>query len=351
MNFTCYQHLYKFSFALLLMLSACHVTTPSQAQALELPPPGSYYHGVYPGGKTGAEDDLTPADVAGYEQTVGREVAWVYFSNNWYRSRAFPEATATWIRERGKVPFIRLMLRSSDENPTPDPLYTLEAIARGNFDADLQAWGQVARDFSTPLIVEWGTEMNGYWFAWNAKWNGRENGAERFRQAYRHIVETIAAPNITWVFHVNADDDPVQPWNRLEDYYPGDDVVDWLGVSVYGAQTPQDDYWTDPVEQLDAVLPRLETLANKPIFLLEFGVTTNSPLGSASDWADSLFSSLLSSRWPSIRGFSWWNETWQNDDNPAHDTDMRVQNDPDLARVFRERLESDKVLSRPIFTE
>jgi hypothetical protein len=348
MNFT--AHLYRFSFAFLTLLSACQSTLPGQAQSLELPPPGSYYHGVYPGGKTGAEDDITSADVESYEQTVGREVAWVYFSNNWYRSRAFPLDTATWIREGGKVPFIRLMLRSSNENPTPDPLYTLAAIAKGDFDADLKAWGTSARNFATPLIVEWGTEMNGYWFPWNARWNGREEGAERFRNAYRHLVTTINAPNITWVFHVNADDDPVQLWNRLEHYYPGDDVVDWLGVSVYGAQTPQDNYWTDPVEQLAAVIPRLEKLAHKPIFLLEFGVTTNSPLGKASDWADSLFTALLEHRWPSIKGFAWWNETWQNDDNPAHDSDLRVQSDPNLADVFRKRLETDKVLSRPVFS-
>jgi Glycosyl hydrolase family 26 len=351
MNFTHSYHFRTFSYILLFMLSACQTSSLLRAQSLEPPPVGFYYHGVYPGGKTGAEDDLTPADIESYEQTVGKKVAWVYFSNNWYRSRAFPLATATWIRERGSIPFIRLMLRSSDENPTPDPLFTLEAITRGDFDADLKAWGEVAKGFGTPIIVEWGTEMNGYWFAWNATWNGREGGAERFRQAYRHIVQTIAAPNITWVFHVNADDDPVESWNRLEDYYPGDDVMDWLGVSVYGAQTPQDDYWTDPVEQLNAVIPRLEKLADKPIFLLEFGVTTNSPLGRASDWAASLLTALLEPRWPNIKGFSWWNETWQNDDNPAHDTDMRVQSDPDLASVFKERLESDKVIGQPIFTE
>lgn len=346
MNFTHHQHLCKFCFALLLVLSACQTHTPSQAQSLEPPPAGFYYHGVYPGGKTGAEDDITPADVESYEQTVGRKVAWIYFSNNWYRSRAFPLTTATWIRERGAIPFIRLMLRSTDENPTPDPTFTLESITKGDFDADLKTWGEAARDFATPVIVEWGTEMNGYWFPWNAKWNGREEGAERFRQAYRHIVETINAPNITWVFHVNADDDPLQPWNRLERYYPGDDVVDWLGVSVYSAQSPLDDYWTDPIEQLDAVIPRLEKLADKPIFLLEFGATTNSPLGSASDWANSLLTPLLDNRWPSIRGFSWWNETWQNDDNPAHDTDMRVQSDRQLADVFRNHLTSQKIIEK-----
>ena len=46
------------------------------------PTAGHLLHGVFPGGKTGEEDDLTPRDVDIYENTVGRRVSWVYFSNN-----------------------------------------------------------------------------------------------------------------------------------------------------------------------------------------------------------------------------------------------------------------------------
>ena len=34
-------------------------------------------------------------------------------------------------------------------------------------------------------------------------------------------------------------------------------------------------------------------------------------------------------------GFSWWNERWENDNKPAHDTNMRVQDNPALADVFQ----------------
>ena len=30
--------------------------------------------------------------------------------------------------------------------------------------------GAAAQPF--PMLVEFGTEMNGYWFPWNGKWNG-----------------------------------------------------------------------------------------------------------------------------------------------------------------------------------
>jgi hypothetical protein len=326
---------------------------PTVLQRIAVPPAGQYYHSVYPGGVTGAEDDITAADVDAYENAVGHRVAWVYFSHNWYNGRAFPSATADWIRARGSVPFIRLMLRSNCEQDIAEPLFTLAAIENGTFDSDLRAWGAAARAFATALIVEWGTEMNGRWFSWNGVWNGGAGeGPRRFREAFRRIVGIIrgqGATNITWVFHVNNEDDPDMEWNRLENYYPGDDVIDWLGVSVYGAQTPLDDEWPIFSKGLDAVAPRIMALApDKPLFILEFGVSAGNPLGKPGPWANSALSSMLANRWPQIRGFSWWNERWENDDNPEHNTNMQVQSVPGLAEVFRRCLASNNVIDRPI---
>jgi hypothetical protein len=134
--------------------------------AVPSPPAGKLYHGVYPGGITGEEDDITPADLSSYQATVQRTAAWVYFSDNWYRSRSFPLATATWIRDAGSVPFIRLMLHDSAAR-TPNKRFTLAHVLRGDFDADFRTWGRAAQAFGTPLIVEFGTEVNSSWFPWN----------------------------------------------------------------------------------------------------------------------------------------------------------------------------------------
>jgi hypothetical protein len=313
------------------------------------PPAGNLYHGVYPGGVTGEEDDLTLADVQAYEGAAGKHAAWIYFSDNWYHGRAFPTETATWIRTHGSIPYVRLMLRSTAEQGRGDSLYTLKNILSGMFDNDLRAWCDGARGFGTRLIVEYGVEVNGQWFPWNGRWNGggatrgygdpnQPNGPERFRDAYRHIIQTCrdeGAENITWVFHVNDGDWPSASWNRFENYYPGDDYIDWLAVSVYGAQTPLDHYWDVFRESMDVAYPRLVSLsAAKPIIVAEFGVTANNPLGSQSQWAQDALTDITAFRWPHVIAFSWWNEWWQNDDNPAHDTDMRLQTNPPLADVF-----------------
>jgi hypothetical protein len=90
------------------------LSAAAQDVVLQLPFSGRIYHGVYPGGIDGEEDDITLNDVLRYEAACGKQVAWVYFLNNWYRSRAFPLATAKWIRADGAMPYIRLRLRSED---------------------------------------------------------------------------------------------------------------------------------------------------------------------------------------------------------------------------------------------
>lgn len=324
---------------------------PAPASAsIPLPPAGRLYHGVYPGGRTGEEDDIRLADLTAYDAAAGKTAAWVYFSDNWYHGRAFPTSTAAWIRRAGRVPYIRLMLRSDPDGGRADPVFTLARILSGAFDNDLHGWCAGARDFRTRLIAEYGVEVNGEWFPWNGKWNGggirtgygdpaQPDGPERFRDAYRHIIQICrdeGANNITWVFHVNDGDWPQVNWNRFENYYPGDEYIDWLAVSSYGAQTPSDDYWPVFRESMDAVYPRIAALSPaKPIIVAEFGVTNGNPLGSQPQWARAALTDLINLRWPRVVGFSWWNERWQNDNNPAHDTDMRLQANPALARVFQ----------------
>ncbi len=150
-------------------------------------------------------------------------------------------------------------------------------------------------------------------------------------------MRAAGAHNITWVFHVNYNDSPQAAWNRFENYYPGDDVIDWIGVSVYGAQKPDNNQWPEFRSVMDSVYPRLAALsATKPIIVAEFGATRDNILGSQALWAQRALGDLSSNRWPRVIGFAWFNQSWQNDANPRNDTSMRVQDNPSLAVVFQE---------------
>jgi hypothetical protein len=335
------------------------VTAGTATAQIAPPPPGKLYHGFFYDGPALNEHDVTAGDVARYEQAVGRKTTWVFFSDNWFESRKFPIATCGWIHDLGKIPYVRLMLRSDLEQNHREKFYTLGKISAGEFDQDLRGWARDAKAFKSPILIEWGTEPNGDWFSWNGKWNGGvEKGPAHYIAAYRHMVDVMraeGADNLLWVWHVNWFDSPEAQGNRFENYYPGARYCDWLGLSAYGPLTPTTHDGTESLRfKMREAYPRLTRLApGKPIVLAEFGCDLHNRRVSAEAWAKSALDDLFSGRWPAVIGFCWWNEAWENDDDSKHDTDMNILHDPGLTNVFRTEFarHADKIQEAVVTTD
>ena len=104
--------------------------------------------------------------------------------------------------------------------------------------------------------------------------------------------------------------------------------------------------------EIDQVYPRLTKLApGKPIIVAEFGCDFASQGGGSGSAPDALHD-LFDRRWPAIIGFCWWNESWENDDVVAHNSDMIILHDPALTSVFRTELEKegDRIRRRRSFS-
>jgi hypothetical protein len=245
------------------------------------------------------------------------------------------------------------MLLSSAAIPRPDPVYSLENILAGRFDPLLRKWMQDARAFGSPLIAEYGTEVNGWWFPWSGLYNKGDgtyaDSVARFRATYQHIIQIAreeGACNIRWVFHVDPWDEPVEEWNRFENYYPGDEWIDWVGVSVYGRQLPSEKHAVSFRYQMDWVYARLQQLTSKPVIVCEFG-TIDDP--HQAEWTKSALADLLEGRWPKVIGFSWWNAAFKNDPVTGRWSNMRVEENPALQAIFRDYVGRERaVISRPI---
>jgi hypothetical protein len=84
--------------------------------------------------------------------------------------------------------------------------------------------------------------------------------------------------------------------------------------------------------------------------IAEFGCDLHNPKVSASAWAASALEDLFSGRWPAVIGFCWWNESWENDDDKKHDTDMNILHDRGLTNVFRTEFgrHANKIQETPI---
>jgi hypothetical protein len=80
-------------------------------------------------------------------------------------------------------------------------------------------------------------------------------------------------------------------------------------------------------------------LQGRPVMISEFGFTRTpeEPTGKkAAQWAHDALEALLSGNWQQVRGFSWWNEAWEND--PPPHTEMRVQKLEALKQTFQSQL-------------
>ncbi len=335
---------------------ACVLVPPTDAQA---------YHAAFPD-FGGTEDHVEADRLRRFEHAAGRDVAWAYFSNNWFDGEIeFPTEAVGLIDSEGTVPFIRLMARSGFGKGR-DPNFTMRSIAEGAWDKDLRRWCRSAAATGIPLLAEFGTEVNGFWFPWNGRWNGsgsrpwgdpaQPDGPERFRAAYTRIVELCreeGADDITWFFHADVGGWPEAGWNRPWRYYPGDDVVDWVGLSDYGPQKPGEP-WETFHERMDATFAELKDRIgdDKPFAVLEYGAAATEDRAQQArkaHWLTRAASLVGREHWPEIRGLAYWHERWKNGNGSV--SDLHIDSSRAVRAAYRESLGGDEFSSVAEFDE
>jgi mannan endo-1,4-beta-mannosidase len=176
------------------------------------------------------------------------------------------------------------------------PLLTLEPwgsdniereIAHGGHDDTLTEWAEAIQRYVTgynsdaKLYVRFAHEMNGDWYPW-----AENPGAyTEMWQYFRRLVVTkdgVNRSNCRWIWCVNCDDTSDED---AEDYYPGDDLVDWGAVDGYNfGNTASWSSWRSPANTFDTMVERVNDVSDgKPMAIPEFGTTSHGD-GSKSQW-------------------------------------------------------------------
>ena len=265
-----------------------------------------------------SDEDWVKTDLINqFEQLAGRKLVWAYFTQGWYVSLDFPRQTVLDVWRNGQIPFIRFEPSSAHFagapplETLPEQTYTLQHIVDGQFDPQLRRWADAVHDTNIPLLIEFGPEVNDDNRPWNAKWNGAgqtdgygdpnyPDGAERFRDAFRHIVDLFReenATNVTWFFHADGTKQ-WDWWNELKWYYPGDDYIDWIGITEYGNLSP-DEPMIPFTDKLDAssVYNDLSSISQRPLSILETGAVENGTHQKAA-WITPALGALSQDRYP-----------------------------------------------------
>ncbi len=148
-----------------------------------------------------------------------------------------------------------------------DPADSLAALLAGRFDTQLRTQARALATYHGPIYLRFAHEMNGDWYPWAVGVNG--NTAAQYVAAWRHVHALFEqqAPTLQarWVFAPNALG-PASTTDDLGAMYPGDDVVDVLGLTGYEHRGSR------PQETFGATVEALSRLGPQPVVLAEIGV-------------------------------------------------------------------------------
>lgn len=176
-------------------------------------------------------------------------------------------------------------------------------IAAGVHDMAIIQWAMrvktwIEKGEGRSLLIAPLQEMNGDWVPYGMD-------PEGFKASYRRFIEIfqsvrIDETKVRWVFAPNAWS--VWPY-RTTDYYPGDDVVDFVGVSVYnfGSLAGR---WTNVFDSGLGALNEIRGFApHKPYLITQVGSSTAG--GDRDAWLRDLFGVAAAD--PNVVGLMYFN--------------------------------------------
>ncbi|MBL3607348.1 glycoside hydrolase family 26 protein [Rhodovulum sulfidophilum] len=232
-----------------LSLAALSLATAAPAEPVEAPP-GEMPFGVY-------DPDGAFAD----DPEVSIEHLFLPWEDVYLPSLIDADAYAR-ARGRSVLATIEPWTWNRSERNTPDMLQ--EGIASGDYDRYMASICAVLNLFESPVTVRWAQEMedDSGQFIW-AGWD-----PATYKAAYRRMVDICreTAPEVAYMWSPLGEE-------GLEAYYPGDDYVDIVGLSVFGLQPWETAILGEEQSFRSILAPRYARVAafGKPVVVAELG--------------------------------------------------------------------------------
>lgn len=302
-----------------LATAEAELATPS-ASPVASPDPTAEPPPVEPlrwGAYVGWQDE----DLRNFESLVGQPVDLVADFVHWGNEREFPMHYTATARDAGKTLVIYWEAKDYNVEGPEDPRFNYDAILAGQWDDYLEAFAQAAATYGGPVILVPFNEMNDNVSPWDGTVNG--NSPAKHIAGWRYVREKFrtTAPNVTFGWAVNSLSVPNEPGNQIEEYYPGDEYVDYVGVDGFN--------FGEPWQSFDEVFaPALTTVSQygKPIYLFSMGSREGAQ---KADWIRQGLGERVHV-YP-ISGWIWFNE----DKSTNGEYDWRVNSDPQSLAAFR----------------
>lgn len=244
-----------------------------------------------------------------------------------------------------KYPYTVLQLAIwTGEKRWGDPGYYLDEIVNGQHDSQILNLANACKNFEKPIFIRFGYEFDGEHNAYPP---------DKYIAAYKYFVDkmrNLEVINVAYVWHSWGVDAyygnydypefyPVLPDTvelTQELWYPGDNYVDWVAMSVFGIG------WVNlSTNQVVQWLISFAEEHEKPVMLAETAAIKNEPNVpnwhiKDTIWFDNVFTLINDNN--VVKVFTYINVDWGSDD-PWGDT--RIQAAPDyIINYWRNKIES-----------
>jgi hypothetical protein len=241
------------------------------------------------------------------------------FDYNWWGHLRYQASN---IVSRNATPLITWMPYKRDR---PDA-NILQEISTGQFDGYIYSWidgfkywrSTYPADQQPKIALRFAHEFNGTWYPWGDK-------PEDLKTAWRYLHAKFVAAGIgdavDWVWCANNVD--VDSYDDITQYYPGDDVVDWLSLDGYnwGSNYSFSSWKSFDETFSQQYVKMISNYPSKPIMLGEVSSAEPHDLPNASwgqngddsdageskeEWVADMMQSIQS-YYPAIKAIVWFN--------------------------------------------
>ena len=304
-----------------------------------LPPAQGVYFGIRPGWDFQMpwyDDAVNAANMPQFVALTGRSAAVVAFRTSWHDRLVFPTSEVELLWREGYVPQLGLVNWPVQDYGAPQPAlpgpFPNSMIAAGSQDDALRRYADAARDTDVPIEFDYDQEMQAA-HPWGGRFDGGgstafgdpswPDGPEHFRDAYRHLIDIFrqeGATNVTFIFQTNTIDGGYlpgsywEPWEQMRFYYPGDDYIDWIGLSAYSEPY----FNTGPPQTFEHKLlggngyegsyAEITQLSAKPLMINEMGLYHMPSDQAKAQWVEDASQVMQSGEFPRIKGLVWWGD-------------------------------------------
>jgi len=273
---------------------------------------------------------LDLAHVTAFEADAQKAVAIVMWYQQWGMTDGSQYLQSDWmneVRAHGSIPLVTWEPWDPFQGVN-QPAYALQQIIDGVYDAYILTWARDSMAWGYPYFLRFAQEMNGNWYPWSEQVNG--NTAGQFVLAWRHVhalFTTQGVTNVTWVWCPNVDYPGSTP---LQELYPGDAFVDWVGMDGYNWGSIQGHVWQPFSSVFQETYQEMLRITARPMMIAEMASAEQG--GNKASWITDAFVVQLPQDFPSIRAVTWFNEN--------KETDWHIESSPASQNAFASAIQS-----------